>query len=211
MKKSELVYREVLRGAVEGKTAVFTQLELARKLGISLSTVSNALQPLRRMGAVRVKRRSFEVVNAKKVLYYWASARSLDKDIIYKTRADMTVSGIERGMPPQVVFAAYTAYKFRFEDVPADYSEVYVYCSENDLKEVVKRFPQGKNPNRERSIGRSHKSDLRSNPNVFVLKKDFSDGEMPMAHLFVDLWNLKEWYARDFLKAMEERLNGILA
>src|SRR3989338_145380 len=110
MKKSELVYREMLRGFLEAKKAKFTQLELARALKISLSTVSNALQPLRRMGAVRVKRRSFEVVNAKKVLYYLASARSLDKDVIYKTRADMTVSGIEKGMPPQVVFAAYTAY-----------------------------------------------------------------------------------------------------
>ncbi|MBI2580341.1 winged helix-turn-helix domain-containing protein [Candidatus Woesearchaeota archaeon] len=211
MKKSELVYREVLRSFLEVKKAKFTQLGLARALRISLSTVSNALQPLRRMGAVRVKRRSFEVVNAKKVLYYWASARSLDKDVIYKTRADMTVSGIEKGMPPQVVFAAYTAYKFRFEDVPADYSEVYVYCGENDLKEVVKRFPQGKNPNRERSIGRSRKSDLRSNPNVFVLRKDFADKEMPLAQMFIDLWNLKEWYAKDFLTALEGRMHEILA
>jgi len=31
-----------------------------------------------------------------------------------------------------------------------------------------------------------------------------------IAQIFVDLWNLKEWYAKDFLKAMEAKLNGIL-
>ena len=195
MKKSELVYRELLLGFIECEKAVFTQLGLAKALKISLSTVNNALKPLRKMGAVKVKRRSFEVVNAKKILYYWASARSLEKDVIYKTRAEMAVSEIEKAMPSDVVFAAYTAYKFRFEDVPADYSEVYVYCRNDGLKEVVKRFPQSKNPN----------------PNVFVLKKEFADNEMPLAQMFVDLWNLKEWYAKDFVKALEEKLHGILA
>ncbi|MBI2176502.1 hypothetical protein HYU40_04140 [Candidatus Woesearchaeota archaeon] len=195
MKKSELVYRELLRSFIEEKKAVFTQLGLANALGISLSTVNNALQPLRSMGAVRVKRRSFEIVNARKILYYWASARSLEKDIIYKTRADMDISEIEKRMPPQAVFAAYTAYKFRFKDAPADYSEVYVYCSSDGLREVARRFPQGN----------------ALNPNVFVLRKDFADNKMPLANIFVDLWNLKEWYARDFLKALEGKLGGILA
>lgn len=195
MKKSELVYREILQSVLEKKKAEFTQLELARTLKISLSTVNNALQPLRSIGAIKVKRRGFELVNAKKILYYWASARSLEKDIIYKTRVDMTVSEIEKTMPPQIVFAAYTAYKFRFNDTPADYSEVYVYCSDADLKEIAKRFPQNEKPN----------------PNLFVLRKDFTDKEMPRAHIFVDLWNLKEWYARDFLKALEGKLSGILA
>ncbi|MEK6838006.1 MAG: hypothetical protein AABX69_05115 [Nanoarchaeota archaeon] len=197
MKKSELVYRELLRGFTEGKKAVFTQLGLANTFGISLSTVNNALQPLRKMGAVKVKRMSFEVMNAKKILYYWASVRNIERDVIYKTRVDVkgTVAEIEKGMPPDVVFAAYTAYKLRFKDAPADYSEVYVYCAYDDLKEVVKRFPQSKNPN----------------PNLFVLRKDFAYKEMPLAQMFVDLWNLKEWYARDFLKALEEKLHGILA
>ena len=34
--------------------------------------------------------------------------------------------------------------------------------------------------------------------------------EMTLANIFVDLWNLKEWYARDFLNAVEERINGLL-
>jgi len=196
MKRSELVYRLLLQGVVEGKEYKFTQLGLARALGVSLSTVNNALQPLRRMGAIRVGRRSLEIVNAKKILYYWASVRNLERDISYKTRVDFkgTVAEVEKRMPQNAIFAAYSAYKLRFKDVAADYSEVYVYCDSSGLKEVMKRFPEKNN-----------------NPNLFVLKKDFADKQMPLANLFVDLWNLKEWYARDFVNALEEKLDGILA
>ena len=34
--------------------------------------------------------------------------------------------------------------------------------------------------------------------------------EITVAQIFVDLWNLKEWYAKDFLKAMEKKINGLL-
>ena len=194
MKRAELVWREILHGALETGNSVFTQIGLAGALGISISTVNNALRPLRRMGAVRVKRRSFEVVNARKMLYYWASVRNLEQDIIYRTRIDSAVSEIEKGLPPDAVFAAYTAYKFRFKDTPADYSEVYVYCDEKSLKELVRRLPLRKGV-----------------PNLFVLRKDFLDSRMSLANMFVDLWNLKVWYASDFVKALEARLSGILA
>ncbi len=195
MKKSELVYRELLQGAIEKKRYRFTQLDMAKSLKISLSTVNSALKPMRKMGAVRVKRRSLEVVNLRKILYYWASARNIGRDVIYRTRADLAVSEIEKQMPPEIVFGAYSAYKFRFDDVPADYSEVYVYCSDDALKDVARRFPQSKN----------------TNPNVFVLRKEFADKEMPAAQVFVDLWNLKEWYSKEFVNALEEKLHGILA
>ncbi len=186
MKKTELVFRELLKGA-EGNKAVFTQLELARALRCSLSTINNALQPLNKMGAIKVSRRSFSIINAKKILYYWASIRNVERDIIYGTRAEGKISDIEKSMPNNIVFAAYTAYKYRFKEAPADYSEVYVYAE--DIKELMKRFPPS-----------------RKNPNLFVLKKDFADNEMPAAHIFADLWNIREWYASDFVKAAEKRI-----
>lgn len=196
MKKSELVYRELLKAFMDAKQGRFTQLGIAKALCISLSTVNNALQPLRKMGAVKVSRRSFDIVNARKILYYWASVRNLEKDVIFQTRVEFegTVAEIEKQMPPGIVFAGYTAYKFLFMDAPADYSEVYVYCGDKELGEVMKRFPK-----------------KNGNPNLFVLCKDFSDSLMPVAHLFVDLWNMKEWYAREFVKATEERINAVLA
>ena len=75
--------------------------------------------------------------------------------------------------------------------MPADYSEVYIYSDEDNLKQIKKRFPETKNQ-----------------PNLFILKKEFD--KMSQSLLFVDLWNLKQWYAKDFLKAMEEKLHGIL-
>ena len=143
------------------------------------------------MGAVRINQRNFDVIDKKKILYYWASARNIEKDIVYKTRVEKKISKIESEMPSNVTYGAYSAYKFRFKDVPADYSEVYVYS--DDIEEIEKRFPKN-----------------NKQPNLFVLKKDTNMKEITVAQIFVDLWNLKEWYAKDFLKAMEKKINGLL-
>ena len=190
MKKVERVFRELLYLALEQKTRKTTQAELAAKLNISLSTVNLAISHLRKMNAVQVKNRSLNIINPKKILFYWASIRNIEKDILAKTRVEGNVSDIEKSMPSDVIFGAYSAYKFHFHDQPADYSEVYVYASDKD--EILKRFTQKQGP-----------------PNLIILKKEYST--MTLGHLFVDLWNLKEWYAKDFLKALEEKLNGLLA
>ncbi len=190
MKKNELVYREILLEAMERKNKSLTQLVLSKRLGISLSTVSNALKPLRKMGAVNVRLKSFEIADTRKILLYWASIRRLERDIIYAARATLAAVEIEKAMPSDVVFGAYSAYKFMFKQMPADYSEVYVYAGR--LEEIRKRFPESKGP-----------------PNLFVLKKDFD--KMTVAHLYADLWNIREWYAREFLKALEERIHGLLS
>ncbi len=171
MKKIEFVYREILFQAMENKNRKLTQAGLSKSLGLSLSTVNHALKPLRKMGAVRIKQRSLEVVNPRKILLYWASTRNIEKDIIYSTRVQKHAEEIEKAMPWEVVFGAYSAYKFMFNSMPADYSEVYIYSA--DIEEIKKRFPENKNP-----------------PNLFVLKKEFE--KMTIAHLSVDLWNLKE-------------------
>ena len=108
----------------------------------------------------------------------------------------MPVREIERGMP-NLIFTAYSAYKFRFDDVPADYSEVYVYADEKELELIKKRF------------GLEDNKGNNTRANLFVLKKDdFIDdyGHIPLVQVFVDLWNLKEWYAQEFVKSFEGRL-----
>ncbi len=193
MKKIEFIYRELLYAAFEKKINVFTQAELAKKLGISLSTVNNAVTTLASMGALEIKQRSFHLLDTKKILYYWASIRNLQKDIIYTTRVEKPVLAIEKAMPDDIVFAAYTAYRLRYNDIPADYSEVYVYGDE----QMKERFPVQK-----------------GTPNLFVLCKDAKievyGKKTTVANTFVDLWNLKEWYAKEFIVAMEKRLHGIL-
>jgi len=191
MKRIEEIYRELLYNAEERKK-VFTQKALSHKLSISLSNINNALAPLRRMNAIEVKKMCFCITNERKILYYWASIRNLKKDIVYSTRYEKNVIEIEKLMPNSAVFTAYSAYRLRFKDAPADYSEVYVYS--NDLEEIKRRFPKSKNT-----------------PNIFVLKKDENIDKYGKiatnANIFVDLWNLSEWYAQEFLKAMEQKWN----
>ncbi len=193
MKKIEQVYREMLFQAIENKKRKLTQLELSKKLGASLSTINLAIKKLEKMNSVKIGKMGFRVIDIKKILYLWASTRNFDKDIVYKTRVEMSVREIERSLP-DVIYATYSAYKFKFKDVPADYSEVYVYASELELEEIKKRF------------SRSEK-----NPNLFVLKADKNIKKYgktgTLGQIFVDLWNLKQWYASDFLKALEEKLN----
>ncbi len=193
MRQLELVYREVLYQAIEKKNRKLTQLELSRKLNISLSIVNKAIKNLSNIGSVEIHLKNFHVIDIKKILYYWASIRNLQRDIVYKTRVELPVIEIEKSMPNNIIFTAYSAYKFKFKDVPADYSEVYVYGDEN-LKERFKGDD--------------------GVPNLFVLKKDgYAENYGKIAtraNIFVDLWNLKEWYAKEFVKSVEEHLNGIL-
>ena len=196
MKKIEQVYREILYHAIEKKNMKLTQLELSQTLGLSLSTINRAVKKLERMNAVKIGKMNFKVIDARKILYLWASIRNLEKDIIYLTRLEMPVKEIEKNIP-EIIFAAFSAYKFKFNDVPADYSEVYVYADEEQLKEIKKRFPKKK-----------------GNENLFILKADKNAEKYgktcTIAGIFVDLWNIKSWYASEFLKAIEEKINKII-
>jgi len=193
MKKTELVLREILYQNIEKKNTIMTQASLATRLQLSLSTVNAIISMLAKMGAVEIHQRNFHTFDTKKILYYWASIRNPQKDILFATRVEKSVKEIEKQMPDDVIFGSYSAYKFFYNDVPADYSEVYVYGT----LDIKKRFPQ--------------KMDI---PNLFVLKKDLMietyGKTTTIAQTFVDLWNVKEWYAKEFIKAMEERLHGIL-
>lgn len=191
MLNKEIIYREILTQFLENKQTVFTQLALSKKFKFSLSTVNNALKPLVAIGAVHVKTRGFELSDAKKLLLYWATVRNLEKDILYSTRIELPVTELEKLVPSNAGFTAYSAYRLKFKDAPADYSELYFYVPENELGEVKRRFPKNKGP-----------------ANVIVLKSDkfLKKGIAPLPQVFVDLWNLKTWYAKDFVNALEERL-----
>jgi len=188
MKRAEQVYREILCLNMEMGRKAVTQKELSINLGISLSTVNHALKPLRSMGAIEVKNRNFSVTNPKKILLYWASVRNLEKDIIYETRVEKTALQIEKNMPPGIVFTSYSGFKLKYNEVAADYSEVYVYAP--DINELKKRFPKSMNK-----------------PNLTVLRKDSNMKQLTIANLFVDLWNMREWYAKEFVQSMEEKWN----
>lgn len=199
MNKRETVFRAIACGHIEGKRS-FTQLALSRELGTSLSTINGAVTDLENINAVRVKPRSFEVMALDRLLMYWATHRNLKKDIVYQTRVSAPVKDIEKSMPDGVAFTGYTAYRFLFKETPADYSEVYLYATETGLKEIKRRFET---------------SDKI--PNLIVLRCDgnmekaieghtLKGSSVCAAQLFVDLWNMNQWYAKDFVDALSKRL-----
>jgi len=193
MTKKELIWREILFQAIEKKNFNFTQKRLAKKFGFSLSTVFNALKIPRDSGAIKVTGRDFSVIDAEKFLYIWATQRNIKKEIIYETYVAESVPKIEGLMPVNVIFGGFSAYVMKYKDAPADYGKVYIYVDENKLEKIKKRFPK-----------------TNGEANLFVLK---SDSELlkfgnitPNVQTFVDLWNIKDWYAKDFLIALKNKI-----
>lgn len=192
MQKKETIWRHILEETFKKPTSVFTQKGIAQKFGISTSTVFNALKIPRQLSAVEITGRYFRIKDAEKLLMIWATHRNLNKEIIYKTKVNSNTREIEGMMPPDVIFGAYSAYRFAFDETPADYSAVYIYAE--DLTEIEKRFPIQK-----------------GTANLYVLKKDDNldaFGKLtPASQIFVDLWNLPEWYAKDYRSALKEKMN----
>ncbi len=192
MTKKEVIWREILFQALENKKTDFTQKELAKKYGFSLSTVFNALKMPRSVSAVEGQR-GFRLRDLEKFLYLWATFRNFKKDIIYQTNVPKSVKEIEGQMVPNVIWGAYSAFIKKHGQAPADYDKVYVYVAKEDVKAVENRFPY-----------------LKGYPNLIVLAADpwlKNFGPItPDCQTFVDLWNLQEWYAKNFLTTLKDKI-----
>lgn len=191
MSKKETIWRYILIKALSEKVRSFTQKEIANIFKISTSTVFNALKAPRALSAIEVTGRFFRLRDAEKLLLLWATQRSLRKDILYTTHVDEPVRSIEGGMIPGAIFGAFSAYRLKYDNPPADYDVVYVYS--DNLQEMQKRFPK-----------------IKGHPNLFVLKPDpylaSFGATTPDVQTFVDLWNIPEWYAKDFQNAIKLKL-----
>ena len=192
MLKKEIIWREILFQALEKKKTGFTQKELAEKYGFSLSTVFNALKIPRQIGALEGQR-GFRVQDVEKFLYLWATFRKINRETVYQTSVSKSVLEIEGEMPPTIIFGAYSAFRLKYKTAPADYDKVYVYADKKRLAEIKNRFPEQK-----------------GYKNLVVLSADRwlkdSGQATPDCQTFVDLWNLPEWYAKDFLNALKEKI-----
>ncbi len=130
---------------------------------------------------------------------FWANVRNFEKDIIYSTFYNGTVSEIEGLINPEGIYACYSAGRKILKESPADYSKVYFYIPEQFLDNVKNRFPE---------ISKKH-------ANIFVLKMPASmsmyGNVTTLPQTFVDIWNLRDWYSKDFVKSLQERIDGILS
>ena len=198
MQKIETIWHSLLWDALEKREFRHTQKAISEHFGYSLSTVNLAIKEAESVGAIKMSGKFFTVSDVKKLLYFWATHRNLTRDIIYKTWVDEPISEIEGLIPDGAIFACYTSAREILKEAPSDYSKVYFYFDENQLETVKKRFPPTKS----------------LDANLFVLKayswqKDYGlTASLPQS--FVDLWNLSDWYAKDFLEALERKIDGLL-
>jgi DNA-binding Lrp family transcriptional regulator len=200
MTKKEIIWRELLVQNRLHKINKFTQKGLAEKFGFSVSTVFNALKELRTRGIVKVSGNFFVLEDRVKLIYRWASERNLAKDIYKRFRVSGEVQELEGLAAPEVVFGLYSGFKFLFGYSPADYDHLYIYADENTLRKFLERIS---------AAGKDIKeNDVHSN--LFILKPDDflkSYGSLSEEQLFADIWNAPEWYSKDFIKELKNKLD----
>lgn len=194
MLKIETIWHDLLICALEKRKLRHTQKALSEKYDYSLSTVNLAVKSLARIGGVRVSGKFFVVSDVKKILYFWATHRNFGKDIIYETYIEEPISEIEGMIPYGAIFACYTSAREILKEAPSDYSKVYFYFDEKELERVKRRFPPNKS----------------ADANLFVLKLHptmLNYGQVStLSQTYVDIWNLADWYAKDFLRGLEKRM-----
>src|SRR3989339_19156 len=118
MKKIETIWHHILWSALEKRQFKHTQKSLAEFFGYSLSTVNHALTVPSQTGAIRKETKFFVLADFKKLLYYWASIRNLEKDIIYKTNYEASIPEIEGLLPASAIYAGYSAGLFILKASP---------------------------------------------------------------------------------------------
>ena len=187
MLKIEYIWRELLYKAIEEKQPEFSISQLANKFKLSTSLVAHALAPLRGLNIVRIGKLNSQVIDSEKLLFFWATRRNTEKEIIYKTYSSATNYEIESLMPANSVPTAYSACRLLFDINTADYDKIYYYS--HSKEEVMERFPPNEN----------------KKANIFILQADkflASYLRIPMGQAFVDLWSLPQWYSREFTEAL---------
>jgi len=182
MLKIEYVWRELLYQAIELENPYFQISALSKKFGLSTSVVAHALKPLKELSIIETAKTRSQIINAEKLLFFYATRRRFGKDIVYQTFSPLALKQREASLPSSTYLTAFSAMRLYYHKTPADYDHVYFYTDE--VNEVKNRFVAINKP-----------------PNLFALEADpflFLYPKTPLAQIFADLWNLPEWYARDY-------------
>lgn len=201
MKKKDLIWREILEGALKGQFQ-FVQEDLAKKFKTSTSMIHFTLKRPKEIGVIEVRGRFFRLTDFDKFLDLWAAGRDLMDDWVYKASSDLSVDQIENALPKGVIFSGFSAYKKIFNELPADYDSVMVYqTNKKDLEAIKRQFPESK--------------DNQTFPRLLVYDGRDSgldpNQQIPLTQLYVDLWNFPKWYVKDYLAALKLKIDGILS
>jgi len=192
VKKNQRILREILCRFYEGGERFMSQKTLAQASGLSLGTVNPVVSKLEQLGAIEKKPMGFRVIDAKRMLLYWASTRDLAKDIVYSTNSHLSLKEIEADVPKGAVLTAYSGYDARLGNVPTDYEAVYFYA---DPLAAKRAFPPGRGRRKNVLV-------LAPDPHLTRLSKG---GAAPLTQIYVDLWQLGT-PAKRFIEELDRQL-----
>lgn len=185
----EAVWRDLLVAALDRGQRRSSITRLRDELGFPASTIHQALERPRSIGAIKAGFDGVRVLDPKRLELLWAARRDLAADVVYQTRVAMPVVSIEARLPPSAIPTAYTAYvRMEGRNLIADYDQVVVY---GNTHEIRRRFPPRK-----------------GKANLIVLDQDPLLARYgvvaPRCQVYADLFNLSSWQAQRFLHAMDE-------
>ncbi|EKD80265.1 MAG: hypothetical protein ACD_40C00157G0003 [uncultured bacterium] len=198
MKKIETTWHYLLNQAIEQKQFQHTQAGLARLFHYSTSTINLALTKPATIGAIRKSGKFFVVSDVQKLLYLWATIRNLSKDILYQTSSSLNIHELEGLAPSTALYGGYSAAVQLLGEPPSDYSSLYLYSDEEYLEEIQLRYPLSK-------LG-STKIVILKKPSYLPFPTHTS-----LPHTFVDIWNMSDWFAQDFIRGLEDKIHGLLS
>lgn len=194
MKKNEFIWRHLLIQTLNQQN-VFQQQALASLFKVSSSTVNSAVKPLRELGGVKVEKRGFQVIDYEKILFHWANHRRLSTDIKFQLRVNLPILEIEGRLPDQTITTAYSACREQFIEPPTQYDKIYCYHA--SPKTVADRF-----------LGET----VPGPANLFILQADpYLADPISLPQLFVDLWGLSDWYAKEFTNLVQSKMHELLS
>lgn len=194
MKKNEFIWRHLLIQTLNHQN-IFQQQALASLFKVSSSTVNLAIKPLRELGGIKVEKRGFQVIDYEKILFHWANHRRLSTDVKFQLCVNLSILEIEGRLPDKTITTAYSACREQFIEPPTQYDKIYCYHS----------FPQT-------VIDRFQGEIVPGPANLFVLQADpYLKSPISLPHLFVDLWGLSDWYAKEFTNLVQSKMHELLS
>lgn len=210
MKQYELVWRQLLYMAIERDQRGTSLLALRDELGMSLSSLHQAIGRPREIGCLEVTSRGLTLLDPKRLLYLWAAHRRPARDELARVRVGMGSAALEAELGMAVIPTAYSAYSRAFGLTIADYDTVYGYVEPEDVVALLERLPPPQDRAAAGGAGLLTWTDISTPPATLVLLHQdrlmSRYPSLPIAQVFADLFNLPGWQTPRFMNAVERRI-----
>lgn len=197
MSKTEIVWRHLLVGALqEGRRREPSLSDLARQLGLGVSTVHKALERPVGIGAVIVHpKRGVRTVDPWRLLVLWAGKRDLKKDVVRRASVSVSVAAAEEGvLVAGRILGGFGGLVRHMGDNPISAYDTVIYYGDP----LVELEDEGGGPT----------TLVALEPDPLLARYG---PVAPLAQCWVDLFNTSSWQAARFVEETPRELIGARA